>query len=673
MFHNILSKLPFFHHQPPVSLPMRKAVILSLKRPVQLIKIQEVISKHITSKGKNVTNDMEKALSYLKRNRMGKNDAGNFLVSCIRSLAVWDLELSVEFGLENIKSLPDKRAVNTLVTNLIRLDKIEEAILLLQSVRKDRRLRTKRNQIISLLKKDNSIPKIEDCPFLFDLKNNQKLTKSIVYFNCPVLLQRDKLDGELNNYSLDLTGVLDIQKREVETSVIAVFEFFDTRGEKIEFSRINGLTNSKNVGWYSYLRHSEDGSFTVSFDLNIEVSTIRLGFRTWHAQSTVYLKPDVELKISSYAEISLEFNQFLSNVKLAGCKKLVFIFSGTTFIQPIKANRPIHLANEYIRRGIPVIFSYHRWKRSEKVPEYKGDLLFQLPIDITSKLLSSISEIDITIEKIFFVSYPHPIVTKYINRFRVNSWRVIYDARDDWEEFNSVNQAKWYDKYNEKYIINNSCLTTAVSEPLAEKLQHWSTKKKIHLSRNALREDFIDKSYKQNNPKEKIIGYFGHLTDSWFDWDSLIKIANSRPHYLFEIIGHSEPESLDLPPNISLLGPKNHLEINHFAKNWSVAIIPFKVSKLSDAVDPIKIYEYLALNLPVVSFKMPQIESYPYTLIANSIDEFCESIDEFIRNKPQPKFAKKWLKNNTWATRVNHYDELIQSLEEDDIFGMVRN
>ena len=156
MFHNILSKLPFFHHQPPVSLPMRKAVILSLKRPVQLIKIQEVISKHITSKGKNVTNDMEKALNYLKRNRMGKNDAGNFLVSCIRSLAVWDLELSVEFGLENIKSLPDKRAVNTLVTNLIRLDKIEEAILLLQSVRKDRRLRTKRNQIISLLKKDKA-------------------------------------------------------------------------------------------------------------------------------------------------------------------------------------------------------------------------------------------------------------------------------------------------------------------------------------------------------------------------------------------------------------------------------------------------------------------------------------------------------------------------------------
>ena len=294
-----LRKMPFFHHQPPVSLPLRKAVILSLKRPVQLIKIQDIISKHIASKGKNSIDDMVIALNYIKKNRMGKNDSGNFLVSCIRSLADWDLELSIEFGLENIKSLPDKRAVNTLVTNLIRLNKNEEAITLLQSVRKDKRLKIKRNQIISLLKKDDSIPKIEDCPYLFDLSEKQRLTKSTVYFNCPILLKRNELVGEINNYSLDLTGNLDIQKGEVATSVIAVFEFFDTKGEKIEFSRINGLTNSKNVGWYSYLRHGEDGSFTVSFDLNIEVSTIRLGFRTWHAQSTVYLKTNVELKRSS--------------------------------------------------------------------------------------------------------------------------------------------------------------------------------------------------------------------------------------------------------------------------------------------------------------------------------------------------------------------------------------
>ena len=97
-------------------------------------------------------------------------------------MAEWDLEKSVEFGLENIKSLPDKRAINTLVTSLVRLNKIEEAISLLQSVRKDRRLKIKKNQIINLLKKEASIPKIEDCPFLFDLNEEQKLTKKYYLF-----------------------------------------------------------------------------------------------------------------------------------------------------------------------------------------------------------------------------------------------------------------------------------------------------------------------------------------------------------------------------------------------------------------------------------------------------------------------------------------------------------
>ena len=39
------------------------------------------------------------------------------------------------------------------------------------------------------------------------------------------------------------------------------------------------------------------------------------------------------------------------------------------------------------------------------------------------------------------------------------------------------------------------------------------------------------------------------------------------------------------------MGPKTHPEINVIAAEWSVAIIPFKTGLLSDAVDPIKIYE----------------------------------------------------------------------------------
>ena len=48
-----------------------------------------------------------------------------------------------------------------------------------------------------------------------------------------------------------------------------------------------------------------------------------------------------------------------------------------------------------------------------------------------------------------------------------------------------------------------------------------------------------------------------------------------------------------------------------------------------DAVDPIKIYEYMALDLPTVSFRIPQIDKYPYTITVENNEEFSFALDEY--------------------------------------------
>ena len=37
-----IESLPFIHHQPPLNLPLRKAVVMSLQRPVNLLEIQKL-------------------------------------------------------------------------------------------------------------------------------------------------------------------------------------------------------------------------------------------------------------------------------------------------------------------------------------------------------------------------------------------------------------------------------------------------------------------------------------------------------------------------------------------------------------------------------------------------------------------------------------------------------
>jgi hypothetical protein len=149
-----------------------------------------------------------------------------------------------------------------------------------------------------------------------------------------------------------------------------------------------------------------------------------------------------------------------------------------------------------------------------------------------------------------------------------------------------------------------------------------------------------------------VVGYFGHLSGAWFDWEALQEVARARPQLRFEIIGHSAPPGLNLPANIVLLGPKPWSQLHEYAARWSAAIIPFRMGRLADGVDPIKIYEYLSLQLPVVSFRMPQIESYPCTWTAGSVDEFCRALDQACQSWPDPVVLAQFLALNTWEVRA---------------------
>ena len=151
------------------------------------------------------------------------------------------------------------------------------------------------------------------------------------------------------------------------------------------------------------------------------------------------------------------------------------------------------------------------------------------------------------------------------------------------------------------------------------------------------------------------------MTDRWFDWDSLCWIAKHRPDYRFEIIGHAAPKKLKVPGNVALLGPKTHPEICKIAASWHVGIITFKVGKLADGVDPIKIYEYFGLGLPVVSLRMPQISDYPYTTTVERRDEFVEALDRAVETKCAPELFEAFIERHTWDNRAR---ELLQWADE---------
>lgn len=133
-------------------------------------------------------------------------------------------------------------------------------------------------------------------------------------------------------------------------------------------------------------------------------------------------------------------------------------------------------------------------------------------------------------------------------------------------------------------------------------------------------------------PQPRIL--YAGAVESWFDWRLIIHAARERPNYSFAIVGRigMEPPA-PLPGNIHLMGQRPYHEMPAFMQASSVGIVPFASNHLEDAVqaiNPLKLYEYLAAGRPVVSSIRPPDLQCEGLFIYTNREEFLESLDEAI-------------------------------------------
>jgi glycosyltransferase involved in cell wall biosynthesis len=99
--------------------------------------------------------------------------------------------------------------------------------------------------------------------------------------------------------------------------------------------------------------------------------------------------------------------------------------------------------------------------------------------------------------------------------------------------------------------------------------------------------------------------------ESWFDRDLVGEVARRLPHWSFVLIGplRGGPGGLEGIPNVHLTGPRPYDELPACLMAADAALLPFRPSPMTHAIHPIKIYEYLAAGLPVVSAPLEETQA----------------------------------------------------------------
>ncbi|MEO6726199.1 MAG: glycosyltransferase [Blastocatellia bacterium] len=237
-------------------------------------------------------------------------------------------------------------------------------------------------------------------------------------------------------------------------------------------------------------------------------------------------------------------------------------------------------------------------------------------------------------------------------------WQIAYDCMDEWENFPRVRSESLA---LEKKLVKSCDLLVVTAQRLYDKWEPYQQPQQLMLlARNAADYQFYETRCRPNELlsgiRQPIIGYYGAIAD-WFDVELLANVARLRPNYSFVLLGgvfDIDVSLLQALPNVKLLGQQLYETMPQYLYHFAACIIPFKITPITEATDPVKFYEYLCGGKPVVSVKLPELEPYhKYVYLAEDAVGFAAQLDRALaEDSPEKAEQRKALaRQHSWAER----------------------
>jgi glycosyltransferase involved in cell wall biosynthesis len=161
-----------------------------------------------------------------------------------------------------------------------------------------------------------------------------------------------------------------------------------------------------------------------------------------------------------------------------------------------------------------------------------------------------------------------------------------------------------------------------------------------------------------------VIGYFGLMAEDWIDIDLMVHVAKHFSSGSMVLLGKvtTDISRLTSLPNVHLLGRKPFEALPAYSKAFDVAMNPFPINEVTLNSNPLKVREYLAAGLPVVSTRIPEVEIIKEVRIADSKEGFVKALEEALQN-PGPSAARSdGMRHESWEAKLDEVRLAVASL-----------
>lgn len=273
------------------------------------------------------------------------------------------------------------------------------------------------------------------------------------------------------------------------------------------------------------------------------------------------------------------------------------------------------------------------------------------------------------------ISY-HPL---YTDAFFNMSFPVhVFEAVDDWRAHPSYEAM--LESLNEGYaeIDAKANVIFTVSEGLSK---IFPSSQNVHWLPNGVNTELVRLLSNAPSPRwmdalpRPIYGYNG-VIQGRVDTQMLECLASHEPKASVLLIGPVWPlhfrrfrkgdpeiELLRRFSNIHFAGFRSHVETLRAILHYDVALLPHRSSKLTQSMDPMKLYEYLACGRPVVSTSVSGADRFGASVtIVKTSDQFARAAQEAATGDTELKRSERALAVEafSWDRRVEEMLRLIE-------------
>lgn len=429
---------------------------------------------------------------------------------------------------------------------------------------------------------------------------------------------------------------------------------------------------------------NEDGEETSYYENKITEEDILSGnFNELCSKTSKYID-DAISSILFEGQFNCFYEKIKSILELEDFDEIIVFHASFGWNIEMK-QRPQHLAEALSRKK--VLYIYRSDVKNDNIYSIKKikDNLYVLNLDMYSLNVAFFESIKSINKPKFLHVYAtclNSVDYEKIKTYMDKGFKVIYDFVDELSsEISGYNITSKMIEDHEKLLRDKeNVLVVSTAKKLKDIANKFRGENENNiLAPNAVNlEDFKNHGHEIGekiqpivNKRKPIIGYYGALA-KWFDYKLIEQLAKEREDYEIVLIGMDYDGSYDQSnlkdySNISYLGMIDYKDLINYSRYFDVCIVPFIKNDITDSTSPLKIFEYMALEKPIVTTDINECKNYESCLISKDYDEFIRNIDKALKlevdNKEYFNILRREAEENTWDNRAELIKEAIKNLE----------